>query len=123
MEVDETVFFGKLQNLKIEMVQMINAGQSPYAIITAIAKQLEALSGESGYAAEVEGCLTAVYGIGLQQEVPLATLLEQAESRAEKLACAEKEPQLPPNVRKRLHFAWEQHQSYITFLQEQLKKQ
>ncbi len=122
MENTDEVFFGKLQNVKTSLIVMINEGQDPYDIINALAGQLELLSGEQGYAAEVEKCLNAVYGLGLRQEKPLSCVLEAVQERIQKISASEADGQLPPEVKKRLHFALEQHQNYANFLQEQLRK-
>ena len=51
---------GKEQQVKMEIVSMIHGGESPYDIIYHVAKWLERVSAEPGYAAYVEDAMRAV---------------------------------------------------------------
>lgn len=121
MDKKEQKIYGKEQNIKIALMQMINEGRDPYEIILYIADDLEKISGEKGYAENVRECLHAVYGIGLEQKQPLQEALLQTRGRCQKLekAAAGVDDE---STKKRILFAVEHHKKMASFLEEKIKK-
>ena len=72
---------GREQQMKMEILNMIHSGESPYDIIYRVAQRLEKASGEPGYAAYVKDQLRAVYGFALQEEILLTDELKEVEER------------------------------------------
>ena len=68
---------GREQQMKMEILNMIHSGESPYDIIYRVAQRLEKASGEPGYAAYVKDQLRAVYGFALQEEILLTDELKE----------------------------------------------
>ena len=66
--IDYTLF----ENIKMKMLGMINSAESPYDIIYEIAKELEAVTHEAGYAHEVRQGLRSVYGLAMHDKKLLA---------------------------------------------------
>ena len=75
--IDYTLF----ENIKMKMLGMINSAESPYDIIYEIAKELEAVTHEAGYAHEVRQGLRSVYGLAMHDKKLLADELADVEER------------------------------------------
>lgn len=118
---NKQIAYGKEQNIKIDLMQMINEGRSPYEIIFHIAEYLEKISGEAGYAGNVRECINSIYGLGLSDEKPLTDELEQIHKRCKKLEIALDEVD-NEEIKKRIGFAVEHHKKYAAFLEEKIKK-
>ena len=55
---------GKEQNIKMNLLKWLNEGKDPYSIIYELAKYLETVSSEPGYADIILNDIRTVYGIG-----------------------------------------------------------
>lgn len=120
-EVSGKPVYGKEQNVKMALMQMINEGQDPYEIILYMADYFEKVSGEKGYKENVRECLHAVYGIGLNEEKPLNAALVQVQQRCKKLEEAMGSIEVE-DIKKRILFAIEHHKKFAAFLEEKIKK-
>lgn len=76
---------GAEQNIKMELLGMIHSGESPYLIIDHVARYLEAVSDEPGYADHVRENLRSVYGCALLQKRLLTDELKDVAARLKKL--------------------------------------
>ncbi|WP_196593625.1 hypothetical protein [Pectinatus sottacetonis] len=113
--------YGKEQNIKIDIMHMINEGKDPYGIILYIAEYLEKKSGESGYADNIRECIHAVYGVGLDEQKPLSEELSEVQERCNKLEKSLTEVS-SDDVKKRIKFAIEHHKKLAAFLEKKIKK-
>ncbi len=116
----ETVY-GKEQNIKIDIMKMLNDGKDPYEIIFHMAEYLEETSGEKGYADNVRDCVYSIYGIGLDNEKPLADELAEVQQRCKKMEESIKDIS-DDDIKKRIMFAVEHHKKFSAFLEEKIKK-
>ena len=82
--IDYTLF----ENIKMKMLGMINSAESPYDIIYEIAKELEAVTHETGYAHEVRQGLRSVYGLAMHDKKLLADELADVEERLARIEFA-----------------------------------
>ncbi|WP_182187459.1 hypothetical protein [Pectinatus frisingensis] len=113
--------YGKDQNIKMDIMKMINEGKNPYEIIYYIVDYLEKVSGEKGYAANVRECIDSIYGIGLGAKQPLTDELFAVQQRCHKMEEALNDID-DEDVKKRIGFAIGQHKKFAAFLEEKIKK-
>ena len=73
---------GVQQQVKMEILNMIHSGESPFDIIYHIAKRLEDVSGEPGYAKYVEDQIRAVFAINRHKKniERLKIMIQKAEA-------------------------------------------
>lgn len=113
--------YGKEQNIKMDIMKMVNEGMAPYDIILYVAGYLERTSGEEGYAANLRECINSVYGVGLGNEKPLSDELSEVRAR-----CHRMEESLSTvdvdDVKKRIIFAIEHHKKFAAFLEKKIEK-
>ena len=98
---------GVEQQAKMEIVNMIHSGESPFDIIYHMAKRLEKSSGEPGYAQYVEDQIRAVYGFALQHEKPMRDELRDVEERLERIKKSYENPEFTEEEHIRIGFAIE----------------
>ena len=104
---------GKEQQVKMEIVSMIHGGESPYDIIYHVAKWLERVSAEPGYAAYVEDAMRAVYGLALMHVRPMEDELRDVKARLERIREAYGRPEFTEEEKKRMRFAIDLHKKNI----------
>ncbi len=104
---------GQEQQAKMEIVNMIHSGESPFDIIYHIAKRLETASGEPGYAKYVEDQIRAVYGFALEHEKPMQDELHEVEARLERIKKSYENPDFTEEEHIRIGFAIERHKKNI----------
>lgn len=121
-EQDVTKPHGVEQNIKMELMGMIHSAANPFDIILHIARQLEALSTEAGYADHVRDNMRAVYGLALHDKKLLEDEVADVQARLKVLEEAEKDEQFTPEERKRINFATVLHRKNIAHLQELIHK-
>lgn len=76
---------GKEQNIKMNLLKWLNEGKDPYSIIYELAKYLETVSSEPGYADIILNDIRTVYGIGLNEKTVLSDELLEVRTRLAKL--------------------------------------
>ncbi|BAL84227.1 hypothetical protein SELR_25190 [Selenomonas ruminantium subsp. lactilytica TAM6421] len=113
---------GREQQAKMEIVNMIHSGESPFDIIYHIAKRLETASGEPGYAKYVEEQIRAVYGFALQHVKPMQDELRDVEERLERIKKSYENPEFTEEEHIRIGFAIERHKKNIERLKIMIQK-
>ena len=116
--MDKKNLYGSAQNIKIKIMDMINAGKNSTEILLEVAKMLGELSGEETFYREVHEQLLAVQGFALDEKFILEKELQEVSARLEKIQAAEKNPDFTEEEHKRMGYAIERHKAEI----ERLKK-
>lgn len=111
---------GKQQNIKMNLLKWINEGTSPYTIIHELAKYLEQVSSEPGYADIVLNDIRIVYGIGLNEQSVVSDELLEIRTRLSRLEEAFQQT-TNDEVQTHLKFAIEHHKKKIQELEHKLK--
>ena len=112
---------GREQQVKMEILDMIHGGKDPFAIIYHVAKWLEKVSDEPGYAQYVEDQLKAVYGLALQHVRPMQEELAEVEARLERIKKAYASDDFTEEEHLRIGFAIEHHKKDIERLKERIQ--
>lgn len=107
--IDYTLF----ENIKMKMLDMINSAASPYDIIYEIAKELEAVTHEAGYAHEVRQGLRSVYGLAMHDRKLLADELADVEERLKRIEESHETGDFTDEERTRIEFAIVLHKKNI----------
>lgn len=107
---------GQEQQVKMEILDMIHGGKDPFAIIYHVAKWLEKVSDEPGYAQYVEDQIKAVYGLALQHVRPMQEELAEVEARLERIKKAYASDDFTEEEHLRIGFAIEHHEKDIARL-------
>lgn len=111
---------GKQQNIKMDLLKWLNEGKDPYKIIHELAKYLEDVSSEPGFADIVLNDIRTVYGIGLNEKSILSDELLEIRNRLAKLEQALKDA-TSDEVETHLKFAIEHHKKKIQTLEHKLQ--
>lgn len=117
-----TMPHGIEQQVKMEIVNMIHSGETPYDIIYHVAKRLEAASGEPGYASYVEEQIRAVYGFALEHVKPMERELADVKARLERIKRAYENPEFTEEEHIRIGFAIDRHKKNIARLEEMIQR-
>ena len=104
---------GEQQMMKMEIVEMIQSGESPFDIIYHVARRLETVSGEPGYAKYVEDQIRAVYGFALEHVKPMQDELKEVEERLKRIEAAYENPEFTEEEHIRIGFAINHHKKNI----------
>ena len=115
-----TMPHGKEQLIKMEIVGMIHGGESPYDVISHMARWLEKQSGEAGYADYVDGQIRAVYGFALQHVKPMEDELRDVKARLLRIQEAYNNPDFSEEEHIRIGFAVDRHKKNIKRLEEMI---
>ena len=113
---------GREQQVKMELLDMIHRAESPYDILYHVAKWLEAVSGEPGYAAYVEEQIRAVYGFALEHKKPLQDELKTVEERLSRIEASFQNPAFTEEEHTRIGFAIDRHRKNIERLKELIER-
>lgn len=116
--MDKKILYGAAQDIKVKIMDMINAGKNAAEILLEVSKMLGEISGEESFYREVHEQLLAVQGFGLGEKFILQKELEEVSARLEKIQAAEKNPDFTDEEKKRMGYAVERHKAEI----ERLKK-
>lgn len=108
---------GREQQMKMEILNMIHSGASPYDIIYRVAQRLEKASGEPGYAAYVNDQLRAVYGFALKDTIELEAELNEVKARLERIKKAYDSDEFTEEEHIRIGFAVDRHKKNIARLE------
>ncbi|MEX5284726.1 hypothetical protein QCO44_03595 [Selenomonas sputigena] len=115
--IDYTLF----ENIKMKMLGMINSSDSPYEIIYEIAKELESITHEAGYAHEVREGIRAVYGFALQDRRLLADELTDVRERLARIEESRRSGDFSEEEIKRIDFAAVLHKKNIERLEAMIQ--
>jgi len=113
----EKKFYGAAQELKIKILDSINAGKNPLEIILEVAKLVGELSGEETFQREVREQILSVYGFALGDKFILENELQEVSRRLEKIEAAYKNPDFTDEEHKRMEFAIARHKEELLRLQ------
>ena len=113
---------GVQQQVKMEILNMIHSGESPFDIIYHIAKRLEDVSGEPGYAKYVEDQIRAVYGFALEHAKPMKDELHEVEERLKRIEKSYENPDFTEEEHIRIGFAINRHKKNIERLKIMIQK-
>ena len=107
---------GQEQQIKMDVLDMVNRAEDPFAIIYHLVKWLGEFSGEPSYAKYVEDQIRAVYGLALQDE------LAEVEARLKRIEAAYEKPEFTEEERIRIGFAIQHHKENIERLKVLIKQ-
>lgn len=113
---------GKQQQVKMEILNMIHSGESPFDIIYHVAKHLETVSGEPGYAKYVEEQIRSVYGFALEHVKPMQDELHDVEARLKRIEKSYENPVFTEEEHIRIGFAINRHKKNIERLKVMIQK-
>lgn len=109
----EKKFYGAAQNLRIKILDSINAGKNPLEIILDISKTLGEVTGEETFYREIYEQILAVYGLALGDKFVLEKELQEVSARLEKIEAAYKNPDFTEEEHKRMSYAIERHKQEL----------
>ena len=113
---------GQEQQIKMDVLDMVNRAEDPFAIIYRLVKWLGEFSGEPSYAKYVEDQIRAVYGLTLQHVKPMQDELEEVEARLKRIEAAYEKPEFTEEERIRIGFAIQHHKENIERLKVLIKQ-
>lgn len=113
---------GKEQQIKMEILSMIHSGENPFDIIYHVAKYLEAVSGEPGYAKYVEDQIRSIYGLALAHIKPMQDELQEVEARLQRIEKSYENPAFTEEEHIRIGFAINHHKKNIERLKIMIQK-
>ena len=113
---------GQEQQIKMDVLDMVNRAEDPFAIIYHLVKWLGEFSGEPSYAKYVEDQLRAVYGLALQLVKPMLDELDEVEVRLKRIEDAYEKPEFTEEERIRIGFAIQHHKENIERLKVLIKQ-
>ena len=107
--IDYTLF----ENIKMKLLGMINGAENPYDIIYEIAKEIETVTHEPGYAHEVRQCLRSVYGLAMHDKKLLADELADVKERLSRIEESHAGGDFTDEEKTRIEFAIVLHKKNI----------
>ena len=113
---------GQEQQIKMDVLDMVNRAEDPFAIIYLLVKWLGEVSGEPSYAKYVEDQIRAVYGLALQHVKPMQDELDEVEARLKRIEDAYEKPEFTEEERIRIGFAIQHHKENIERLKVLIKQ-
>ena len=113
---------GQEQQIKMDVLDMVNRAEDPFAIIYHLGKWLGEFSGEPSYAKYVEDQIRAVYGLALQHVKPMQDELAEVEARLKRIEAAYEKPEFTEEERIRIGFAIQHHKENIERLKVLIKQ-
>ena len=113
---------GQEQQMKMDVLDMVNRAEDPFAIIYPLVKWLGEFSGEPSYAKYVEDQIRAVYGLALQHVKPMQDELDEVEVRLKRIEDAYEKPEFTEEERIRIGFAIQHHKENIERLKVLIKQ-
>ena len=109
------------QQIKIDLLEMVNEGKNPFDIILHFGKWLEQASAEPGFAKYFTDQIRAVYGYALQDKKNLADEYEEIKNRLSIMESRKDNPDFPAEVKERIGFAIEAHKKQLEKLEPLLE--
>ncbi|WP_432646155.1 hypothetical protein [Mitsuokella sp.] len=113
---------GQEQQIKMDILSMIERAENPFDIIYHFVKWLEVFSGEPGYAKYAEDQIRSVYGLALQHVKPMQDELAEVEARLKRIEAAYEKPEFTEEERTRIGFAITHHKENIERLKILIKQ-
>ena len=113
---------GQEQQIKMDVLDMVNRAEDPFAIIYHLVKWLGEVSGEPSYAKYVEDQIRAVYGLALQHVKPMQDELDEVEARLKRIEDAYEKPEFTEEEHIRIGFAIQHHKENIERLKVLIKQ-
>lgn len=113
---------GQEQQIKMDILSMIERAENPFDIIYHFVKWLEVFSGEPGYAKYAEDQIRSVYGLALQHVKPMQDELTEVEARLKRIEAAYEKPEFTEEERTRIGFAITHHKENIERLKILIKQ-
>ena len=113
---------GQEQQIKMDVLDMVNRAEDPFAMIYHLVKWLGEFSGEPSNAKYVEDQIRAVYGLALQHVKPMQDELEEVEARLKRIEAAYEKPEFTEEERIRIGFAIQHHKENIERLKVLIKQ-
>ena len=113
---------GQEQQIKMDVLNMVNRAEDPFAIIYHLVNWLGEFSGEPSYAKYVEDQIRAVYGLALQHVKPMQDELDEVEARLKRIEDAYEKPEFTEEERIRIGFAIQHHKENIERLKVLIKQ-
>ncbi len=113
---------GQEQQIKMDVLDMVNRAEDPFAIIYHLVKWLGESPGEPSYAKYVEDQIRAVYGLALQHVKPMQDELDEVEARLKRIEDAYEKPEFTEEERIRIGFAIQHHKENIERLKVLIKQ-
>ena len=118
---------GVEENIKMDLLKMIQEGANPFDIVYRMAQYLETASSERGYARHIVDNIHTIYGVALGIEKPLKDQILELEKRHQRitdyLKNTAKDDTVSDDERARLGFAKRAHEKKIASLHQALSKQ
>lgn len=118
---------GVQENIKMDLLGLIQEGTDPYHILYTVAEYLETASAERGYAQHIIDNIRTIYGVALEQKQPLTDEIAAIDARREKIAAFLKsvadDADFSEDERQRLTFALKAHERKIARLKKILHKE
>ena len=111
---------GQEQQIKMDVLDMVNRAEDPFAIIYHLVKWLGEFSGEPSYAKYVEDQIRAVYGLALQHVKPMQDELDEVEARLKRIEDAYEKPEFTEE--ERIRIAIQHHKENIERLKVLIKQ-
>ena len=113
---------GQEQQIKMDVLDMVNRAEDPFAIIYHLVKWLGEFPDEPSYAKHVEDQIRAVYGLALQHVKPMQDELDEVEARLKRIEDAYEKPEFTEEERIRIGFAIQHHKENIERLKVLIKQ-
>ena len=111
--MSEKNFYGAVPQIKIKIMDLVNAGKDPLEIVLEVSKMLGEFSGEETFYREVYEQILAVYGFALKNKFILEKELQEVSERLEKIEAAQNNPDFTEEEHKRMGYAVERHKQEI----------
>ncbi|MCR5177177.1 MAG: hypothetical protein K6C05_10055 [Anaerovibrio sp.] len=113
---------GLQEDIKMQLLEMVQQGTDPFDIIYEFANYLEKVSAERGYAQHIIDNIHTVYGIALGQKKPLADEIKDLEDRAKRIQDSLDSNKFSAEENARMDFAIKAHNRKIQQLTQLLNK-
>ena len=117
-----TATHGEGQQLKMEILDLIQNAADPFEIICRVAKRLGDDTGEPSFAEYVENQLRAVYGFALEHTKLISDEIKDVEARLAVMEKNRNSDEITPEEKTRIDFAIEHHRQNIQRLTAMLKR-
>ncbi len=113
---------GMQEEIKMKLLEEIQQGADPFAMLYEVAKYLENVSAERGYAQHIIDNIHTIYGIALGEEKPLRDEIADLEQRKEKIQGAMDSGNFSAEENERMNFAIKAHDRKIAQLKLLIEK-
>ncbi len=105
--------------VRTEIREGLTAGEDIHTLFLKACKAISLMTSDEEFYKQATESIVAVYGIGLQEPVPLSLALHETEERLSRLRGA-RDREREPGARKRLENAIKAHEERAEYLQNQI---